>query len=163
MAEGQEMNQLINLPVAYPPTPVEMELAVESSRQLARVMGLCDDHSSSVQVSIQIGQANAELKIPLSALRMFSEILGQMSQGNAVTLIPSNADLTTQQAADLLGVSRPFLVAQLDAGALPCRKVGTHRRVTFKDLMLYKQTMDNKRLEALAELTKQAQELDMGY
>ena len=83
--------------------------------------------------------------------------------GNAVTLIPVHAELTTQQAAQILNVSRPFLIEQLEKSVIPYRKVGTHRRVMFKDLMEYKQTMDRNRLNALEELSAIDQELGLGY
>ena len=86
-----------------------------------------------------------------------------MAKGNAVTLIPVHAELTTQQAAQILNVSRPFLIEQLEKSVIPYRKVGTHRRVMFKDLMEYKQTMDRNRLNALEELSAIDQELGLGY
>jgi excisionase family DNA binding protein len=101
--------------------------------------------------------------LPAAAVRLLFELLATMAEGHAVTLIPVHAELTTQQAADLLGVSRPFLVKELESGRLAHRKVGTHRRVLFRDLMVYKRAHEATRVEALGELAGQAQDLDLGY
>jgi excisionase family DNA binding protein len=115
-------------------------------------------------LEIQILEGNDQrVKLPTSAVRLLLDILEQMARGNAVTLIPVHAELTTQQAADVLNVSRPFVVKLIDEGKLPFRKVGAHRRIKFEDLMAFKTSIDNSRHEALNKLVEQAQELDMGY
>jgi excisionase family DNA binding protein len=141
-------------PVA--PTDHDVRLARESSRRLSPYT------KQDLQVRITDGDG-PDILLPAAAVQLLVHLLTQMAEGNAVTLMPIHAELTTQQAADLLGVSRPFLVKELDAGKLQYRKVGTHRRVLFVELMRYKDAMDAKRHEALDELTKQAQELRMGY
>ena len=146
---------------AATPTEEDRELAQESSRRLARHIG-----SRPHQVRMQIAEedeAPEVLQIPAAALKLLYNILTQMADGNAVTLIPIHAELTTQQAADLLNVSRPFLIGLLKERKIPCRMVGTHRRVLYKDLMEFKRKIDADRLEVLRELAAQAQELDMGY
>ena len=90
-------------------------------------------------------------------------MLSELGKGNALAVLPVHEELTTQQAADLLNVSRPFLVRMIEEGKLPSRKVGTHRRVRLRDALEYKQRLFESRSEPLAELADEAQELDLGY
>lgn len=144
----------------YQPTEQESLLAQVSSRQISRLIS----NQSEIPIQFVEAKSNQEtIRLPATALRLLLEILSEMAEGNAVTLIPVHAEITTQQAADFLNVSRPFLVGLLESGEIPFRKVGTHRRVRFEDLKAYKNGIDQKRLNTLSELTKQAQELDMGY
>lgn len=142
------------------PTEKEAVLAEESSRALSPYVQ--DTESQAIRV-IEDGSASGPITIPTVAFRLLVDILSYMARGNAVTIIPVHAELTTQEAADLLNVSRPFLVKMLDSGQIPYRKVGTRRRVLYKDIIDYKRKIDAKRLETLEELAAQAQELDMGY
>jgi excisionase family DNA binding protein len=142
------------------PTDSESELAREASRRLASYLEASD--GLHLQILDEEG-AVEDLTIPVSALRLLVHILKEMAQGNAVTVVPVQAELTTQQAADLLNVSRPYVVKLLDEGKIPHRTVGKFRRVRFDDLMAYKKQNDKERLKVLEELTAQAQELDMGY
>ena len=86
-----------------------------------------------------------------------------MGQGNAVTLIPLHAELTTQEAANLMNISRPYLNKLLDRGDIPHHKVGTHRRIRFEDLERFRGRREVERRKALEELAAQAQELGAGY
>ncbi|MEO8341329.1 MAG: helix-turn-helix domain-containing protein [Nitrospirota bacterium] len=104
-----------------------------------------------------------KLALPATAIRLLLDLLTEMAAGNAVTLIPVHAQLTTQQAADVLNVSRPFLVSLLEDGKIPHLKVGTHRRILFEDLMRYKKEIDKERRKALDELVKQSETLGMDY
>jgi len=143
------------------PTKDESIASKESSRILAshvssenklRRLKIVEDDGSEQLVTI-----------PSTAFELLLDILSNMAKGNAVTLMPIHAELTTQEAADILNVSRPFLVSLIDSKQIPCRKVGRHRRILFEDLMRYKEQIDSDRMKALDELVEQAQELNMGY
>lgn len=153
---------LSDIPEPVTPTPDDTLLAEESSRLLVRVFAAKSNQPFNVRIQPDDGSEET-VSIPASAFRMLIDILTQMAQGNAMTLIPIHAELTTQQAADIINVSRPFLVQQLEKNEIPFRRVGTHRRILYKDLMDYKAKMDSSRLKALEELSAQAQELGMGY
>lgn len=143
------------------PSEADALLARETSRRLAtHKFG----RRASVRIQILDDSKDSEpIAVPVSALRLFLHLLTEMAQGNAVTLLPTHAELTTQQAADILNVSRPFLVKLLDEGKIPFRAVGKYRRVRFDDLMAYKRKDDEARNKVLDQLTAEAQELGMGY
>ncbi len=140
------------------PSESDVKLAREASLTLARFIH--KDHSFRLAPS---GHMDDAVEIPASAAALLLRLLGDMAAGHAVTLIPVHAELTTQQAADLLGVSRPFVVKQIEEGKLPHRKVGLHRRVLFHDLMEYKRKMNAARQKSLDALAAEAQELGLGY
>ena len=143
------------------PTEAEAQLSQQSSRILAT--HIPHHHSTRRLKIVEDDGSEQDVVIPAAAYSLLVDLLSQMAQGNAVTLIPIHAELTTQEAADLLNVSRPFLIKLIEVGEIPCRKVGRHRRIRFEDLMNYKQQIDSARLLALDELAAQAQDLNMGY
>jgi len=145
---------------AVMPTPHDIEAALRSSKELASLFKAGEE---DVQFIVRRGKQESVLAIPAGAVRLLLSILTQMSEGNAVTLIPINKELTTQEAANLLHVSRPFLVRLLESGDIPYHKVGTHRRIKLTGLLTYKKKMEVHSRKAREELTKEAQELDMGY
>jgi excisionase family DNA binding protein len=101
--------------------------------------------------------------VPRQAFELFLEVLGQLANGNAVTILPVRAELTTQQAADLLNVSRPHLVEILERGEIPFRRVGSHRRIAAADVLAYRKRDEARRRALMDELTAEAQKMGVGY
>lgn len=141
------------------PTPDE---AQEAKAALRLITGDSEDQRrSAAKVSLKIG--DLEVSIPFAAFEILTDVLAELANGNAVTVVPHHAELTTQEAADILNVSRPHLVQQLEAGAIPYHKVGTHRRIKMSDLMAYRKKSRELSRAALQELADQAQELEQCY
>lgn len=137
------------------PSEKDSKLATESSRILASAA-----QEGELRVHLEDGKT---LILPQAAARLLSLLLTEMGRGNAVTLIPIHAELTTQEAADFLNVSRPYLIRLLETKEIPFHKIGTHRRVKFSDLRSYQDKILQDRNAAMDELATQAQDLNMGY
>lgn len=145
--------------VTHLPTTEESEAAKLSSRALSK-------YANNERLNLKIsgnGNETEDLILPGFAINMLLDVLTEMAKGNAVTILPIHAELSTQETAGLLNVSRPHLVNLLEQGKIPFRKVGSHRRVMAKDVFDYKQRIDSERSKALDELAAQAQKLGMGY
>lgn len=145
--------------IVHLPTPAEVEQAKASSRTLSK-------YADVERVQLALRGCNGEsddLVLPGHVLQILLDVLSEISKGNAVSLIPYHQELSTQQAADLLNVSRPFLVGVLEKGEMPFRKVGAHRRVLLKDVLAYKEQTERLREKSLNELTELSQREDMGY
>lgn len=143
------------------PLKREVDAAVMGQRTLAAVLATKFD-TQRIQIYDDKNVAH-QIELPTTALRLLVDILSELADGNAVQIVPVHAELTTQEAADMLNVSRPHLVKLLESGALPFARTGKHRRIRFADLMEFKRHRDEASDKAMDELARQAQELRMGY
>jgi len=142
-----------------PPSEREAVIARTSKQLLSQYAR--EDQSLTVQV--MDADHEEPIELPAGAVTLLLDILGAMASGQGVTIIPEDAELTTVQAADILHVSRPFLIKLLNEGKIPYRRVGKHRRSRMEDVMNYKQAIDQHREAVLDQLVAEAQEQDMGY
>lgn len=131
------------------------------TEEAARALGTA--RGARVVVRTRDRAEDEEVVLPARAVEVLRAVLEQLAQGNAVTVVPAHTELTTQQAADLLNVSRPYLVQLLEEGSIPHRKVGPRRRIRLADLLSYIRRDEERRRETLRELTREAQELGLGY
>ena len=140
------------------PDSKDADLARTSAVELSRLLAATPEADRA-----RINLDGHDLILPRQALALLRDLLTEMAQGHAVTVVPTHAELTTQEAANILNVSRPHLVKLLEEGQIAFSKIGTHRRIRYQDLMTYKQQRDQRSEQLLDELVEQAQDDDMGY
>ena len=147
--------------------PVVSEKDAELAKVAQRCLMAALDHSRAHRIALvdQDGVMTDApvLELPPMALRFFAEMLGMMAQQRPVMLVPQNHELTTQEAAAFLNVSRPFVIKEVEAGRLKCRKVGRHRRIEFTELRRYQAAQRLESEKALQELADLSQDLQLGY
>lgn len=139
------------------PSKDEQQIAIESYDSLASVI----EQLSSDNPEIEIEEIEERIKIPLSALKLLSEILKAMSLGKPFSLVPHATEVTTQKAAEILGCSRPHLVKLLTDGKINYTKVGKHRRVKFEDVVNYKKEMKQTQKKNIIEIMNSDEELGL--
>lgn len=140
----------------FAPSESDRQEARNASRALARLTG---HHRVRVEAVAEDNGSSQTFILPTAAVRMLTDMLAHLAEGKAVAVIPNEAELTTQEAAEMLNVSRPYLVKLLEKNAIPYHKAGTHRRVLFCDLQAYRERAAKTRREALAALVADGQEL----
>lgn len=146
----------ITLAASTLPSDTEVILATETMRVLAS-----RKTREGLRLRLVDDPQGRTIELPASSVVILVRVLEEMEKGNAVTILPVHAELTSQEAADLLNISRPSLIDLLERGEIPFRKVGTHRRVRFDDVMAYKRKADAARRAALEELAAYDQELGL--
>jgi excisionase family DNA binding protein len=141
-------------------SPKDMEMARVAQRCIMEAL----DHSraASITLTTDTGE-HPSVDVPPAALKLIGQLLGAMSEGRPIALVPSNQEFSTVEAAHFLNVSRPFVIKEIEAGRLPHRMVGTHRRVAFEDLIAYARKMRERQEAALERMADNARELGLEY
>ena len=134
--------------------------AAESEQPLLRAVGKIMQQDRAPALKL-IASNGAEFVLPATVLALLKQVIGALAEGQVVSLVPLHKELTTQEAADLLNMSRPYLIKLLDQGALPYSKLFSHRRIRFADLMAYKSRRDVERENALDSMAQLNQELGL--
>jgi excisionase family DNA binding protein len=136
--------------------------SAEEQAALSRMERLIDHVLAEHTVKPRlVGPDGETIELPESVFHLLSQVVHDLAEGRMVTIVPRDQELTTQEAADLLNVSRPHLVKLLERGEIPYSKTGTHRRIRFVDAMAYKARRDEQRKEGLARLTRMSQGLGL--
>jgi excisionase family DNA binding protein len=147
--------------------PVRSRKDVELTKAAQRYIMAALDHSNAAKiVLLEEGRPPQEaptIELPPQALRAIADLLGLMAQQQPIMLMPQKHELTTQEAAAMLNVSRPFVIKQIENGVLNCKKVGRHRRIEFQELMQYKAKIQQQTSQALVELTNLSREFGLEY
>lgn len=143
-------------------TPEEAEMAKAAQRCIMAAL----DHSRAPSIALideENHQTEPSIKLPPKALRLVANVLGAMGERKPIVLVPTKHELTTVEVAQFLNVSRPFVIKEIEANRLPCRKVGSHRRIAYEDMMAYRAKMRADQEAALQRLADDADDLGFGY
>jgi excisionase family DNA binding protein len=140
-----------------------VQAAPEEKQALEQLRDQIDEIFRRHRMARLVDPDGETTEIPESVFHALKLVVQSMAQGQTITLLPHGKELTSQEAADLLRVSRPHLIKLLDQGAIPHHKVGTHRRIRIEDLLAYGEQRDSTRREQLDELTRLSEELPGGY
>ena len=142
-------------------TKQEKEIAINSLSEFQAMFQAISKNKQSIQIKIK--ESKSFITLPINALLFLEAILKNMAGGKTISLIPSNSEVSSQKAAEMLNVSRPHLIKLLESGKIPFKKVGSHRRILIEDLMNYLNVIKKVREDQLDFLAQQAQELNLGY
>lgn len=140
----------------------EAEAEMAGAARACLVSALDHSKADTIKVTIEIDDGKGEppvLHLPPRALRFFADVLRQMAKREPMVLVPQKLELTTQEAAALLNVSRPFVIKEIEAGRLKYRLVNRHRRIEFEELMRYQKAQKERSEDALKKLSKLSQEM----
>ncbi len=138
----------------------ELEMARVAQRCIMEAL----DRSKAVSIMLTSdGDEQPSVAVPPAALKLIGQLLGALSEGRPVVLMPGKQELTTVEAANYLNVSRPFVIKEIEAGRLPHRMVGRHRRIAFEDLVAYERKMREKQRAALERMAENERELGLDY
>jgi excisionase family DNA binding protein len=159
-AMNAKTEELFHLSPAAPLKPKDRELAGAAERCIMAALDHC--RAAYITVAPEDG-GEPSVMLPPDALRVVGQLLGLMSQGHVVALVPEDKEFTTVEAAAFLNVSRPFVIKEIEANRLPHRMVGTHRRIAFADLRDYAVRMRARQASALERMAENARELGLEY
>jgi excisionase family DNA binding protein len=141
-------------------TPKDQEMVRVAQRCIMASL----DHSRAATITLTTDTGeHPAVELPPAALKLIGQLLGAMSEGRPVVLMPTEQELTTVEAAHFLNVSRPFVIKEMEAGRLPHRKVGSHRRIAMDHLLVYAQNMRAQQTAALDRMADNARELGLDY
>jgi len=162
MKKGTYMRTVDRIREVTPPplTDDELEMARVAQRCIMEAL----DHSRAAAITLTTDKGeHPSVEVPPAALKLIGQLLGAMSEGRPITLMPAKREFTTVEAAHFLNVSRPFVIKEIEEGRLPHRMVGTHRRIAFDDLVKHARNMSEKRTAALERMADNARELGLDY
>jgi excisionase family DNA binding protein len=160
MQQQREVREMTGRAIAsINPGDVDMEVAERAARRIRDYLDSRPEEDL-IEALGEVGDDDA-LVIPRPTAIMLAQVLGLLAKGHGVQIIPKDTELTTQQAASLLNVSRPYVISLLESGQIPFRKVGRHRRITFEALMEYKRKDDQQRRAAADDLAELSEELGL--